>query len=172
MAAVKLEELRISNIIRKSVDDNRILTLQDLIQLQQDWKTLIDKINYDNNGADYVKQLDGTTAVSSNKLSLNDNGDNSAYGVYEIINKNINIAGIFLSTWPTTNFKKIIIKPAPGRQIIIQETIFTSAEIDCIVGELFGGSVELVGDNGDYVTLEKVYVNQTNCVFAKYNKSQ
>lgn len=167
MDALKIEDFRISNIIRKSADDNRILTLQDLIQWQQDVIKLIDKINFDNNGADYVKRLIGADAVDvDHKLSLNINGFSSDYGVYEIIDNDVTISRVLLSTWPTAEYKKIILKPGLGRQVIINTVDTGSITGDVIVSDQFGGSITLVGDRGDYVILEKRYADGSNCVYA------
>lgn len=123
---------------------------------------------FNDNESNAVDQLDGGDAVSGATLFLNTNGENDVYGVYEIINNDTTINKIPFNEWPAAGYKKIIVKPAPGRQVIMNTVDTASITDDVIVSDQFGGSFTLVGDRGDYVILEKRYADGSNCVYATH----
>lgn len=115
-----------------------------------------------------VDQLVGGDAVDADKtLFLDINGVNDAYGVYEIIDDDVNIDSIKLSTWPQA-FRTIIVKPAIGRQILIETTGVVDGFGDgAITDEAFRGSYSLIGDRGDYIVFEKRSADGSDVVLGR-----
>lgn len=121
-------------------------------------------------GSNAVDTLDGSHAAPSNVLDLNDNGNNDVYGIFEI-----DVADVMFDTvigWPSTNFKKIILRPAVGRSISTNLNVVGTISADgLLIGET-GTALDLFGDDGDYAELEQVTIGGFTAVKITYHQNQ
>ena len=114
-------------------------------------------------GSTAVDTLNGSTAVTGMELDLNANSANDAYGVFVVGTADIIIDS--LTGFPS-HFEKIILKPATGRVINYTTTTNFAVTSDGQLvdnGEASGG-FDIVGDDSDYLILEKRVVNGFNCI--------